>query len=87
MALNNRDYLNVIERKIIDELRIYFNGVDGSATNPKYSFQVNSLSQRILSFHLLYYNKSAVVTKSNLSAVVLLWVALLTLVRFSVLVF
>ena len=35
MALNNRDYLNVIERKIIDELRIFFNGVDGSATNPK----------------------------------------------------
>jgi hypothetical protein len=35
MAVNNRDYLNVIERKIIDELRIFFNGVDGSATNPK----------------------------------------------------
>ena len=35
MGLNNRDYLNVIERKIIDELRIFFNGIDGSATNPK----------------------------------------------------
>ena len=27
MADNNRDYLNVIERKIIDELRIFFNTV------------------------------------------------------------
>ena len=35
MGLNNRDYLNVIERKIIDELRIFFNGIDGSAANPK----------------------------------------------------
>jgi len=35
MALDNKDYLNVIERKIIDELRIFFNGIDGSATNPK----------------------------------------------------
>ena len=25
MAENNRDYLNVIERKIIDELRAFFN--------------------------------------------------------------
>ena len=32
MGLNNRDYLNVIERKIIDELRIFFNGIAGSAT-------------------------------------------------------
>ena len=35
MADNNRDYLNVIERKLVDELRIYFNTVDGSAANPK----------------------------------------------------
>ena len=31
MAVNNRDYLNVIERKIIDELRIFFNTVNSSA--------------------------------------------------------
>jgi hypothetical protein len=35
MADNNRDYLNVIERKIIDELRIFFNGIDGTPTKPK----------------------------------------------------
>ena len=35
MAVNNRDYLNVIERKIIDELRIYFNTIEGGASNPK----------------------------------------------------
>ena len=35
MAVNNLDYLNVIERKIIDELRIFFNGIDGGPTNPK----------------------------------------------------
>ena len=35
MAVNNLDYLNVIERKIIDELRIFFNGIDGGASNPK----------------------------------------------------
>jgi len=35
MADNNRDYLNVIERKLVDELRVYFNSVDGSAANPK----------------------------------------------------
>ena len=31
MAENNRDYLNVIERKIIDELRIFFNTHNSSA--------------------------------------------------------
>ena len=35
MGVNNLDYLNVIERKIIDELRIFFNGKDGGPTNPK----------------------------------------------------
>ena len=35
MANNNRDYLNVIERKIIDELRIYFNTVNGGANDGK----------------------------------------------------
>ena len=35
MAEGNRDYLNVIERKIIDELRIYFNTVNSSANNGK----------------------------------------------------
>ena len=35
MAVNNLDYLNVIERKIIDELRIFFNGIEGGASNPK----------------------------------------------------
>ena len=33
MAVNNRDYLNVIERKIIDELRIFFNTVNSSAND------------------------------------------------------
>ena len=33
MAVNNADYLNVIERKIIDELRIFFNTYHSSA-NP-----------------------------------------------------
>ena len=35
MAVNNRDYLNVIERKLIDELRIYFNTVASSANDGK----------------------------------------------------
>ena len=35
MANNNRDYLNVIERKIIDELRIFFNTVNSSANDGK----------------------------------------------------
>ena len=35
MADNNRDYLNVIERKIIDELRIFFNTVNSSANDGK----------------------------------------------------
>ena len=35
MGLNNRDYLNVIERKIIDELRIFFNTVNSSANDGK----------------------------------------------------
>ena len=35
MADNNRDYLNVIERKIVDELRIFFNTVASSANNGK----------------------------------------------------
>tara|TARA_Y100000310_G_scaffold211400_1_gene212134 strand:+ start:453 stop:1031 length:579 start_codon:yes stop_codon:yes gene_type:complete len=35
MADANRDYLNVIERKIIDELRIYFNTVNGGANDGK----------------------------------------------------
>ena len=33
MAENNRDYLNVIERKIIDELRAFFNTHNSSANN------------------------------------------------------
>ena len=33
MAVNNRDYLNVIERKIVDELRIYFNTVASGAND------------------------------------------------------
>ena len=33
MAVNNRDYLNVIERKIIDELRIFFNTLNSSAND------------------------------------------------------
>ena len=33
MAVNNRDYLNVIERKIIDELRIFFNTVNSNAND------------------------------------------------------
>ena len=33
MAVNNSDYLNVIERKIIDELRIFFNTHHSSANN------------------------------------------------------
>jgi hypothetical protein len=33
MAANNRDYLNVIERKIIDELRIFFNTYNSSAND------------------------------------------------------
>ena len=35
MADNNRDYLNVIERKIVDELRIFFNTVASSANDGK----------------------------------------------------
>ena len=35
MAAGNRDYLNVIERKIIDELRIYFNTVNSGANDGK----------------------------------------------------
>ena len=35
MALGNKDYLNVIERKIIDELRIFFNTVNSSANDGK----------------------------------------------------
>jgi len=35
MAADNRDYLNVIERKIIDELRIFFNTVNSSANDGK----------------------------------------------------
>ena len=35
MADANRDYLNVIERKIIDELRIYFNTVNSGANDGK----------------------------------------------------
>ena len=35
MANNNRDYLNVIERKLIDELRIFFNTVNSSANDGK----------------------------------------------------
>ena len=35
MADNNRDYLNVIERKMIDELRIYFNTLNGGANDGK----------------------------------------------------
>ena len=35
MAVNNLDYLNVIERKIIDELRIFFNTVNSSANDGK----------------------------------------------------
>ena len=35
MAVDNRDYLNVIERKIIDELRIFFNTVNSSANDGK----------------------------------------------------
>ena len=35
MANNNWDYLNVIERKIIDELRIFFNTVNSSANDGK----------------------------------------------------
>ena len=33
MAANNKDYLNVIERKIIDELRIFFNTHHSSAND------------------------------------------------------
>ena len=33
MAVNNRDYLNVIERKLIDELRIFFNTVNSGAND------------------------------------------------------
>ena len=33
MAVDNSDYLNVIERKIIDELRIFFNTHHSSANN------------------------------------------------------
>jgi hypothetical protein len=35
MSVNNRDYLNVIERKIVDELRLYFNTVNGGANSGK----------------------------------------------------
>ena len=35
MANNNRDYLNVIERKLIDELRIFFNTVNSNANDGK----------------------------------------------------
>ena len=35
MAAGNKDYLNVIERKIIDELRIFFNTVNSSANDGK----------------------------------------------------
>ena len=35
MADNNRDYLNVIERKLVDELRIFFNTVASSANDGK----------------------------------------------------
>ena len=35
MADNNRDYLNVIERKIVDELRIFFNTVASGANDGK----------------------------------------------------
>ena len=35
MADDNRDYLNVIERKLIDELRIYFNTVNSGANAGK----------------------------------------------------
>ena len=33
MVANNKDYLNVIERKIIDELRIFFNTHNSSAND------------------------------------------------------
>ena len=33
MAENNRDYLNVIERKIIDDLRVFFNTHNSSAND------------------------------------------------------
>jgi hypothetical protein len=33
MAVGNRDYLNVIERKLVDELRIYFNTVAGGVND------------------------------------------------------
>ena len=36
MADNNRDYLNVIERKIIDELRIFFNTLAPTGGSPSW---------------------------------------------------
>ena len=35
MAAGNKDYLNVIERKIIDELRVFFNTVNSGANDGK----------------------------------------------------
>ena len=36
MAYNNKDYLNVIERKIVDELRIFFNTLAPTGGSPSW---------------------------------------------------